>query len=84
KPYFVIDAYTYRILDRMGTSSSNNYLELQRIFIDSLPKDIEVYKEFHALLVQHAKSHCLKTHPRCDGCPLNKYCDFLAEKAEIL
>ncbi len=84
KPYFVIDAYTYRILDRLGINSNNDYLELQRIFINNIPKDIEVYKEFHALLVQHAKSYCLKTHPKCDACPLNKYCDFLTRKAEIL
>ncbi|NPD89667.1 MAG: endonuclease [Asgard group archaeon] len=84
EPYFVIDVYTYRILERLGINSDNDYLELQRIFIDNLPKDIEMYKEFHALLVQHAKSHCLKNHPKCDACPLNKHCSFHIRKAEIL
>jgi len=78
KPYFVIDAYTFRILNRLGLYDGKNYVELQRLFMDNLPKDIEVYKEFHALLVQHAKRYCLKTRPRCDACPLNKYCNFLA------
>ena len=28
------------------------------------------YNEFHALLVQTAKHHCLKAAPRCQSCPL--------------
>lgn len=28
------------------------------------------YNEFHALIVQTAKHFCVKTDPRCEGCPL--------------
>ncbi len=85
KPYFVIDTYTNRILTRLGIiDSSLNYIELQRIFIDNLPKDIKMYKEFHALFVKHAKSHCVKNHPKCGDCPLKRNCDFFAQKTEIL
>ncbi len=31
------------------------------------------YDEFHALLVQAAKHHCLKAAPECDGCPLQPF-----------
>lgn len=30
----------------------------------------EIYNEYHALLVQAAKHHCLKKSARCAGCPL--------------
>jgi endonuclease-3 related protein len=31
------------------------------------------YDEFHALLVQAAKHHCMKGEARCDGCPLEPF-----------
>ena len=35
------------------------------------------FDEFHALLVQTAKHHCLKAEARCSGCPLER---FLVER----
>ncbi len=80
QPFFVIDSYTFRILERMGLYKKKNYLELQRIFIDSIPKDIQVYKEYHALLVAHAKKYCRKKQPICTMCPLKKQCEYNLEK----
>jgi len=31
------------------------------------------FDEFHALLVQAAKHHCLKAEARCSGCPLERF-----------
>ena len=31
------------------------------------------FDEFHALLVQAAKNHCLKAKPQCAGCPLERF-----------
>jgi len=31
------------------------------------------FDEFHALLVQTAKRHCLKAEARCSGCPLERF-----------
>lgn len=84
KPYFVVDSYTFRILERLGIYDGKNYLELQEIFMRNIPKDVKMYKEFHALLVKHAKIHCLKNQPNCDDCPLNINCDFFIQKAKIL
>ncbi len=83
KLYFVIDSYTFRIIRRMGIYSGKNYLELQRVFIDNLPKDIQLYKEYHALLVKHAKGCCLKNNPKCDLCPLKDKCIYYTRKTKI-
>jgi endonuclease III related protein len=32
-----------------------------------------IFDEFHALLVQTAKHHCLKASAKCNGCPLEKF-----------
>ncbi len=72
RPYFVIDAYTKRIVKRVfGIEGS--YEELRSWFEDNLPKDIKIYKEFHALLDEHAKRFCRK-EPMCEGCPLIRVC----------
>jgi endonuclease-3 related protein len=68
KPAFVIDAYTRRIIDRMGLSPSNqSYRGYQALFIANLPADTRLFNEYHALLVRHGKEFCRK-QPICEGC----------------
>lgn len=66
KPKFVIDAYTKRMCKCMGING--NYGELQMIFEKSLPRDVPLYKEFHALIVEYGKQFCGKK--RCGECIL--------------
>ncbi|MCX9083815.1 MAG: endonuclease [Candidatus Methanoperedens sp.] len=66
KPKFVIDAYTKRMCKCMGIEG--NYEELQSIFERSLPMDVPLYKEFHALIVDYGKLFCGKK--RCHECIL--------------
>ncbi len=79
QPYFVIDAYAFRIFKRLGYYEGKDYLELQRVFMEILPSDTKLYKEYHALIVKHAKEHCFKTNPRCSDCPLAKHCSYIHE-----
>jgi endonuclease III related protein len=70
KPIFVVDAYTKRILSRHGIISEKaSYDEVQRFFMDHLPRDERLFNEYHALLVHLGKTLC-KKRPRCDICPL--------------
>ncbi|WP_457626687.1 endonuclease [Persephonella sp.] len=75
KPYFVVDAYTKRLFYRTGLIEKKDilYRKLQGIIQSSIPPDIDLYKEFHALIVQQGKTFCRKK-PVCDGCPLDKTC----------
>jgi len=66
KPRFVIDAYTTRIMHCLGIEG--NYTQLQERFERDLEKDVELYKEYHALIVEYAKQYCGKK--RCEGCLL--------------
>jgi len=75
-PVFVVDAYTRRILSRVGLARGGEpYTAIQGIFHRSLPADSALFNEFHALLVRHAKDHCRKSAPACDGCPILRLCD---------
>jgi len=74
KPTFVIDAYTRRILSRIGlTPETDSYTAYQSLFMDNLPADAELFKEYHALLVCLAKDVC-RSRPLCQRCCLNNIC----------
>lgn len=74
KPVFVMDAYTKRILNRIGCREST-YEELQKLFMEALPNSEKLFNEYHALLVELGKNTCKKT-PLCERCPLSIYCDY--------
>ncbi len=78
KPVFVIDAYTMRVMRRLGFEFSD-YDELQNKFIENLPEDIKLFNEFHALFVKHGKDIC-KTKPKCEICCLNKKCKYFKDR----
>ncbi len=89
RPVFVIDAYTRRILSRAGMIDENLdyddirlYLEYQlgsaddaRRFSALKEKEIvQLYNEFHALLVALGKNICTKSEPACGECPISDHC----------
>jgi endonuclease III related protein len=73
KPFFVVDAYTRRILYRLGYDLPKTYDGLRLNIEESIPQDIYLYGEFHALIVEHAKRHCRKA-PTCEACPVEPLC----------
>jgi endonuclease-3 related protein len=69
-PKFVVDTYTHRVFARHGWVEFDiDYHGLQACFESGLENDVELYNEYHALLVRVGHLHCRKM-PRCDGCPL--------------
>ena len=73
QPFFVVDAYTKRILYRLGYEIPNTYDGLRLKIEESIPQDIYLYGEFHALIVEHAKRHCKKSSI-CEACPVENVC----------
>jgi endonuclease-3 related protein len=73
KPVFVIDAYTKRVLSRHDIIDINaRYEEYQDLFHRELDADVQLFNEYHALLVRAGKEHC-RPQPWCDGCPLSEH-----------
>jgi endonuclease-3 related protein len=87
KPVFVIDAYTRRTIDRIGSFAGGlsalprkgmpyrAYDDYQRLFMDNLRADVALFNEYHALFVAHGKKTCRKA-PLCGGCSLTEVCDY--------
>lgn len=81
KPSFVVDAYTRRVIGRLGLSPpSDSYQGYQQLFHEALPRDVALLNEYHALLDHHAKETCRK-EPRCAGCCLLDICPTGCELA---
>ena len=78
KPSFVVDAYTKRLFFRLGliNDEKQDYEFVKNLVEEKFPpeeENLEVYKEFHALIVEHAKGVCRK-RPVCHECILCDRC----------
>lgn len=70
KKSFVIDAYTRRIFSRHGLMAEDEPYEAWRAaLMRALPSSRGLYNDYHAQIVQTAKTFCRKK-PRCGECPL--------------
>lgn len=79
KPSFVVDTYTYRLFSRLGWVEGNfHYERLRALFMDNLPHDVNLFNEYHALIVRHGARVCKKT-PDCESCFLQSQCDFFQD-----
>ena len=67
---FVSDAYTKRFLDRYGLlKGMKTYSAIRKSLMESLPEDLYVYKEYHALIDHHGSLIC-RSKPDCEHCPV--------------
>jgi len=58
QPEFVVDAYTRRIFRHLKIIDEKiSYMKLKNLFESNLPRDVPVYQEYHALIVEHAKRY---------------------------
>ena len=74
KPSFVIDAYTKRLMSRLGWSvKPSTYDAYQSLFHDHLPLDASLFNEYHALINYHCANVC-KSRPACSECVLASDC----------
>ncbi len=74
RPSFVVDAYTQRFFRRLGIlSGEEKYGTIRDLFMSNLPENIQLYNEYHALIVIHCKDFCRKK-PLCQNCPCADIC----------
>ena len=55
KPSFVIDAYANRFVEKYGLATTDDYHELKDVFESSLPTDVEIYQNYHVLIIVDQK-----------------------------
>jgi putative endonuclease MJ1434 len=57
RPVFVVDSYLKRLLKKTGHPEMKSYSEIQNYIMKNLPNDVEIFKEYHALIVKYGKIH---------------------------
>lgn len=55
EPSFVIDEYTKRFVAKNLSLKNINYDSLKKLFEDNLPKNVEVYQNYHTLIIIEQK-----------------------------
>jgi len=61
QPEFVVDAYTKRLFHHLGVIEEKaKYREVKELFESNLPRDVPLFQEYHALIVEHAKRYYQK------------------------
>lgn len=71
-PTFVVDTYTHRVLARHGwIDFEADYYQIKEYFESQLEPDVQLFNEYHALLVRVGHLHC-RRKPKCQGCPLQE------------
>lgn len=73
-PSMVVDAYTRRLLTRLGGQLPPTYEGLRACVTGAIPiGDVGVMNRLHGLIVEECKQYC-RVKPRCAACPLVDDC----------
>lgn len=71
---FVVDAYTKRIFSYLGfIKETATYHQVKKLFEENFQGDVEDYKQYHALIVEHAKNYYRKKPYGVNDNILNKF-----------
>lgn len=72
EPAICVDVHVHRIFNRLGYIKTKNPEETEFALREKLPK--KYWIPINTLLVTHGQNVCKPIKPRCDICPISKYC----------
>lgn len=67
-----VDTHAKRISNRIGFSKETDPEKVELDLLKQIPK--EMYYDVNHLLVWHGRKICDARRPKCDECPVSKYC----------
>ncbi len=68
-----IDTHAKRISNKIGLSKENDPNKIEKDLLKVVPK--EFYYDVNHLLVWHGRKTCTARNPKCEICPVKRYCD---------
>lgn len=69
-----VDTHAKRIAYRLGLSNNTDPNKVEQDLLKRIPN--EYLKDVNHLLVYHGRNLCTAKAPKCDRCPLKKYCNY--------
>ena len=73
-PAIAVDTHVFRVGNRIGLTCTDNVLAAELELEKVIPK--ERWSEADSYMVLHGRRVCLAKKPKCDICPLTKYCKY--------
>ena len=73
-----VDTHAKRISNRIGFSKETEPEKVEKDLLKQIPK--EYYYDVNHLLVWHGRKICDARKPKCEECPVKKYCDEYNKK----
>lgn len=69
-----IDTHAKRVANRLGLSKELDPSKIEQDLLKQFDK--KYYKDLNHLFVWHGRNICNSRKPKCDICPINKYCNY--------
>ncbi len=73
-----VDTHAKRISNLIGLSKESDPSKIEQDLIKIFPK--EYLKDINHLFVWHGRNTCIARKPKCDICPVNKYCNHYKKR----
>lgn len=77
-PAICVDVHVHRIFNRIGYVNTKTPEETEFALREKLP--VEFWIPINTLMVTHGQNVCKPIKPRCEICPINKYCNKILNK----
>lgn len=73
-----VDTHAKRISNKIGFSKQKEPEKIEQDLLKQIPK--EYYYDVNHLFVWHGRNICIARNPKCDECPVKKYCNDFIKK----
>ncbi len=81
KPAIAVDIHVHRISNRLGWVKTTRPEETEEALQKLIPR--ELWIEVNRLFVGHGQTICVPINPKCNICPIRKYCEFGRKRTDI-
>ena len=81
KDVIAVDTHVHRISNRLGWVNTRTPEETEKALMEVLPK--KYWREINELLVMFGRTICRPVAPRCEICPIKKYCKYYKENKKV-
>jgi endonuclease-3 len=77
KWHIPVDTHVHRIPNRLGWISTKNPAQTEQALEKIIPR--RYWHDFNDLFVSFGQNVCKPVGPKCNICPINKYCEYYEE-----
>ena len=76
-----VDTHAKRISNLVGLSSESDPIKIEQDLLNLFPT--KYIKDINHLFMWHGRNICIALKPKCDKCPINKYCKYFKSRKSL-